>query len=113
MSRSKLLLAVALVLSVAPVRADQVRCQKTLVNGLRKYKKTYLKVYQKCLEAENLGKISDLSACDLSKITLTNQKIVAKVALACPAPGDISNYPATCDFEPGAPGKEAQCAALP
>src|SRR5438093_1721078 len=114
MSRSKLLLAVTFTaLSIAPAYADQASCQKTLVSGLRKFKKTYLKTYLKCLDAVNVAKVSDVASCDLSKITLTNQKIVAKVAAACPLPGDISNYPADCNFEPGAQGKEAQCAALP
>jgi hypothetical protein len=113
MSRSRLLFAIALALTVvAPAYADQASCQKTLVTGLKKYKKTYLKTYLKCLDAENVAKITDLSVCVLSKITTTRDKVNLKIAAACAAPGDIDNYAANCDFEPGAQGKEAQCASL-
>ena len=48
------LVAIAL---AAPAHADTAKCEKTLLSGLRKYKKTYLKAFEKCLDAENEGKI--------------------------------------------------------
>src|SRR5438093_247406 len=52
-SRSRLRLLVvlaALALAAPPASADPAKCQKTLLTGLRKYKKTYLKkAWEKCL----------------------------------------------------------------
>jgi len=103
-------------LSAAPAHADPVACQKAIVTGLRTFKKTYLKRHEKCLDAENLGKISGPcpDAVAQLKINTIGDKVVAKIATVC-APGDPAalGYPTTCNFEPGAGGKEAQCAALP
>ena len=38
-----------------------VLCHRTVVKQLEKYKKTYLKLHQKCLDKENLGTIPDCS----------------------------------------------------
>src|ERR1051326_1422147 len=116
MTRPGLLVGIALgmaTLSAVPAHADPVKCQKTIVTGLRKFKKLYLKAHLKCFDAENAGKISgpcpDLPA--QVKIDATGDKVVSKIAALCAA-GDPAalGYSTTCDFEPGAAGKEAQCA---
>src|SRR5262245_1645238 len=106
---------VLLVLS-GPAHADPVKCQKTVIPSLLKYKKAYLKAHLKCLDAENVGKI--LGPCPDAraqlKIQTTNQKVVAKIAGACTM-ADLASlgYPANCAFETVSTGIEAQCAALP
>jgi hypothetical protein len=117
MSHSRIMLAVvaatvASLMSV-PAHADPVKCQKSIIKGLAKYKKTYLTAYRKCLDKENLGKIPGPcpDATTLLKINKVGDKVVLKVADNC-APGDTATlgYPATCDLEPGSVGKEGQCA---
>ena len=54
MSHSRLLVAIATAAAVAlsaPGHADPVKCQKTVIKGLAKFKKTYLGVHRKCLDA--------------------------------------------------------------
>ena len=71
MSRSRLLLAVGtatLLAFAVPAHGDPVKCQKTVIKGLAKYKKTYLKVDRKCLDAENLGEITPAVAQLLAEL---------------------------------------------
>ena len=54
----RLLVVLAALALVTPAHADPAKCQKTLLAGLRKYKKTYAKkAWEKCLDAENVGNI--------------------------------------------------------
>lgn len=102
-------------LAAAPAYGDPAKCQKTLLTGLRKYKKTFLKAHEKCLDAENLNKIAgpcpDTTAT--VKIGLTAQKINAKVDVACAA-GDLASlgYPSNCMLAPAASDKETMCAGM-
>jgi hypothetical protein len=107
---------VALALVATPVHADPAKCQKTIIGSLKKFKKVYLKAHLKCLDAENVGKIP--GPCPDAKANLRigaiNTKVVEKIAATCLA-SDLTalGYPTNCDFEPGAQGKEGDCAALP
>jgi hypothetical protein len=108
--------AAGLLLVAVPAHADPAKCEKTLITSLLKYKKTFLKVHAKCLDAENALKIP--GPCPDIKAQLKLQKveasILAKVSGACVG-GDLAalGYPADCDLKPGAQGAEADCAALP
>src|SRR5262245_27691694 len=109
--------AVALaVLAAAPAHADPVKCQKTFLGQLRKFKKVYLKTMEKCLDSENIGKIpGPCVASSQVKIQDTNQIVADKIAAAC-SMADIGalGFPANCAFEAAATqGVEAQCGALP
>jgi hypothetical protein len=109
-------LAAGLALFAVPAHADPAKCEKTLVTSLLKFKKTFLKVHAKCLDAENAGKIPGPcpDQAGLDKLSGVSLKISGRVSGACVA-GDPATlgYPGTCDLKPGAQGAEADCAALP
>jgi hypothetical protein len=93
-----------------------VLCQKTIVQQLLKYEKTYLKSHIKCLDNENKGVIAGPcpDAAAAAKIQLTNSKVRAKIAMKCTQPQITSlGYRADCAYESAPAGREAQCAALP
>jgi hypothetical protein len=108
--------AAGLLFVAVSAHADPAKCEKTLITSLLKFKKTFLKVNAKCLDAENDGKISGPcpDAAALLKIQTTSQKVTDKVNAACVA-GDLTTlgYSGSCNFKPGAQGAEADCAALP
>src|SRR5712692_7790735 len=118
MMRRSLLVVVAvlgaLALAAPPTSADPAKCQKTLLAGLRKYKKTYLKANEKCLDAENLGKI--MGPCpDVPaqvKIGDTAGKINPKIDAAC-APSDLSmlGYAPSCALATPETTAETNCSA--
>ncbi|HJQ84699.1 MAG TPA: hypothetical protein VKA21_11510, partial [Candidatus Binatia bacterium] len=117
MKRLHLLLVLALAAPLAtPAHADPVKCHKTVLSTLRKFKKIYLKANVKCLDAQNIGKISgpcpDASAN--LKIQTTNQKVVEKISAACTMQ-DLSDlgFGSSCAFEAATQGIEGSCAALP
>jgi hypothetical protein len=110
------LVAIAL---AAPAHADTAKCEKTLLSGLRKYKKTYLKAFEKCLDAENEGKISGTppvcpDTAAQVKIGTAASKINPKIDLAC-APADLSalGYGTTCALETAETPAETMCAGMP
>lgn len=109
-------LAVGLFLVAVPAHADPAKCEKTLITGLLKFKKTVLKVYAKCLDAENAGKIPGpcLDPTGQLKLDGVTAKVSSKITAACVA-GDLTTlgYTGSCDFKPGAQGAEATCAAMP
>jgi hypothetical protein len=100
----------------APAHADPVKCQKTLLAGLRKYKKTYLKANEKCLDAENEGKISgpcpDVNA--QVKIGSAVTKINPKIDAAC-LPADLATlgYATDCNLETPETAAESNCTGMP
>ena len=110
------IVVLGLLVVVVPAHADPAKCEKTLLSGLRKYKKTYLKEHSKCLDAENIGKIAGPCPGDLvtSKTATVKQSVVDKTDAACTM-ADLATlgYPANCALEAGVAGKEAQCAAFP
>lgn len=107
--------AVLLLVSV-PAHADPAKCQKTVITSLLKFKKTHLKAHVKCLDAQNVGKISGPcpDARAQLKIQTVNQKVVLKIAAVCTM-SDLSTlgYPSDCAFEAATMGVEGGCAALP
>jgi hypothetical protein len=109
-------LSAGLLLLAASAHADPAKCEKTLITGLLKFKKTFLKVHAKCLDAENAGKIPGpcLDPQGALKLSGVSAKVSTKITNACVA-GDLSTlgYTGSCDFKPGAQGAEAACAALP
>ena len=111
MARSLLILAVALL--APPAHADPVKCQKTILGSLLKYKKIVLKTHEKCLDNENVGKAPGPcpDATASLKITTTDMKADEKITSGCADPNDVAGY-ATCNFKPGATGAEATCDAL-
>src|SRR5436190_17305208 len=110
------LVAIAL---AAPAHADTAKCEKTLLSGLRKYKKTYLKAFEKCLDAENEGKIGGTppvcpDTAAQVKIGTAASKINVKIDTAC-APTDLSalGYGMTCALETAETPAETTCAGMP
>ena len=97
-----------------PAHADPASCQKQIVRGLLKFKRAYLLRHFKCVQGENIGKVSgpcpDTTA--LLKIQLINQKAVTKIAASC-TPADLAalNYRTDCQYEAATAGKEGVCAA--
>jgi hypothetical protein len=109
--------AAALLFAAAPssVRADAASCQKAIVKGLAKYKKTYLKSFVKCLKKQNNGDIPGPcpDAAASAKIADKKSDVVAKIAASC-TPADLTtlNYRTDCAYEMGTAGKEGSCEAL-
>src|SRR5262245_1944616 len=115
-------LAIALALGVlvvgmtVPASADPIKCQKAIVQQLAKVKKQILKRTEKCIDNQNIGKISGPcpDADALLKIQTTRDKAVAKIAASCPDPDRITlGFPSNCAFESVSSGIEATCEALP
>jgi len=112
----RLLVVLAALALATPAHADPAKCQKTLLTGLRKYKKTYLKAHEKCLDADNVGKITgpcpDVPA--QVKIGDTAGKINPKIGVAC-ATSDLTmlGYPTSCKLATPETTAETNCAALP
>ncbi len=106
---------VALALA-APAHADPAKCQKTLLAGLRKYKKAYVKAFERCLDAENIAKIPgpcpDVSA--QAKIGTAVTKINPKIDAAC-APADLATlgYSTGCALTTPETARETSCSSLP
>jgi len=116
MSSLRIVAALVAIALAAPAHADPVKCQKTLLSGLRKYKKTYLKAFEKCLDAENLAKIPwpcpDVTA--QAKIGTAVTKINAKIDAAC-APSDLSTlgYGTNCALATAETAAETTCSGKP
>jgi hypothetical protein len=114
--RSVALVGLVLAALVGSVRAEPVNCQKQIVKNLLKFKKTYLKKSGKCIDNENVGKISGPcpDASTQLKIDTVKTKIRDKIALSCPDP-DLGTlgFPNNCTFEATNTGIEGSCAALP
>jgi hypothetical protein len=91
-------------------------CQKTVVQQLLKYEKTYLKMHIKCLDGENKGTVAGPcpDAIATAKIGLANSKVRAKIAQKCTMTqlGTLG-YRSDCAYESATVGREGQCAALP
>jgi hypothetical protein len=91
-------------------------CQKTIVQQLLKYEKTYLKSHIKCVDGENKGTIAGPcpDAAAALKIQIANSKVAAKIAQKCTLAQITSlGYRSDCAYESGTAGREGQCAALP
>src|SRR5882724_3046860 len=117
MSRSPLRLVVVLAvlaLAAPTASADPAKCQKTLLAGLRKYKKTYAKkAWEKCLDAENAGKIP--GPCPFTApIVAAVAKINPKIDAAC-SPTDLAalGYPSNCMLATAETAAETTCSGLP
>jgi hypothetical protein len=111
-----IVLALALTpLFAAPAQADLAKCQKSVVTTLRKFKKTYLKANEKCLDAQNIGKIPGpcTDAGTQLKIQTTRQKVSDTIGANCTLVDLISGFPSGCGFEGFAQGVEGGCAGLP
>lgn len=107
---------VAVSLVVGSAGAEPLNCQKQIVKNLLKFKKTYLKKVGKCVDNQNLGKISGPcpDAATQLKITTLAGKIRTKIELSCPDPDRATlGFPTSCAFETTATGIESQCGALP
>ena len=107
---------VTAVLLLGSAHAEPVNCQKQIVKNLLKFKKTYLKKVGKCVDNQNLGKLSGPcpdTATQLKLDTLAG-KIRTKIELSCPDP-DLATlgFPSSCAFETTATGIESTCKALP
>lgn len=99
--------------------AEPIDCQKNVVRSALKYKRTFLRVHQQCLDKDNAGKISgpcpnnvpDPGAA-IPKLQSTRAKAVAKIAEKCTFPADLTanSYPLDCSYEAIATGKEGDCA---
>jgi hypothetical protein len=102
--------------AVVPAGAEPVKCQKTIVQQLAKLKKQVLKRTEKCIDNQNVGKISGPcpdTAAQL-KIQTARDKAVVKIAAACPDPDRTTlGFPNDCAFESASSGIEATCAAMP
>ena len=109
-------LAAGLILVAASAHADPAQCEKTLLASLFKYKKTRLKLWAKCLDAENAGKYGGLCLdnASIEKLTQLGVKVMSKVSVAC-AGGDLSalGYPSSCGLKADPQGPEVSCAGLP
>jgi len=118
MTRSSVIrgVAIATLLVSSPAHPDPATCEKTIIGALRSFKKTHLKAHGKCLDAENVGKISGPcpDAAALLRIQTSNAKAVDKIGAGC-SQADLTalGFSGSCDFEPGAQGAEGQCAVLP
>jgi hypothetical protein len=104
------------VLIASTAQAEPVKCQATIVKELAKLKKQVLKRTEKCIDNQNVGKISGPcpDADAQLKIQTARDKAVAKIALLCPDPDRTTlGFPTNCAFEAVSSGIEGQCAALP
>src|SRR5262245_21952350 len=77
--------ATILALLSPPAQAEPVKCQKTIVSQLKKFKKVFLKAHEKCLDADNIGKIAGPcpDAAVTTKLQGLDLKIIAKVSGGC------------------------------
>jgi len=110
---------IALVGSAIPARAatdPNVRCHKTIVKQLANYKKTHLKLYQKCLDKENKGTLAGpcLDSTSVGKLALTNTKVTANIAKKCTLANLATlGYRMDCQYGPSTAGIGGTCFALP
>jgi hypothetical protein len=111
--------AAAMAMSTAtfgPAKADPASCRTKIVKQMYRFKKVYLKSHEKCLEKENIGKISGPCPDPVAqlKVQKVNSKVVEAISARCTM-ADIAalGFPADCAFEAATTGIEATCAALP
>jgi hypothetical protein len=92
-----------------------VLCQKTVVKQLEKYKKTYLKLYQKCLDKQNRNLIeSCLDSVSDAKLALTNSKVAANIAKKCQMANLTTvGYRSDCQYGAATAGIGGTCFNLP
>src|ERR1041385_8790952 len=110
MAHSRFVIALAagfLIAYAGPTHADPVKCQKAIVQQMLKLKKAHLKAHEKCLDAENEGKIPGPCPDAISnlKIQKVSQKVTSVVAINCTM-GDLTTlgFPANCAYEAGVSG---------
>jgi hypothetical protein len=108
-------LGALMVAGVGEVGAEPVKCHKTIVKELAKLKKQVLKRSEKCLDSQNVGKLTGPcpDAAALLKIQTTRDKAIAKIALNCPDPDRTTlGFGTSCAFESAPSAAEADCAAM-
>src|SRR5262245_34005468 len=91
-----LALALLCAFTAVPAGAEPVDCQKNVVRNALKYKRTFLRVHQQCLDKDNAGKISGPCPNDvpdpgaaIPKLASARAKAVEKIAEKCTFPGDL------------------------
>lgn len=103
--------------STAGAAADpNLRCHKTIVKQLEKFKKIHLKLHRNCLDKQNRGKIAGpcLDATADAKLALTNQKVAAAIAKKCSMANLAAlGYRTDCQYGASTAGVEGTCYALP
>jgi hypothetical protein len=96
--------------------ADPVKCQKTIVQQLARFKGTKLVKEAMCLDKENKGKIPGPCPDPLTQLRIAtiNQKVVDSIAKFCTI-AEIQGlgFRNDCAYESATVGREGQCAALP
>jgi hypothetical protein len=99
----------------ASAHADPTRCQINIVKQLLRLEKTHLSTNEKCLDAENIGKVPGPcpDAKGTLKIASARAKVADKLASTCTNADIAALGYTTCAFEPAPAGRAAQCAALP
>ena len=112
-------LALALAAPVAAQTADPAQCQKQVAKQLAKFKKTYLKAAEKCLDQENEGKITGSfpvcpDATASFKIMKVKLKVPEQVAKKCDMAALTGlGFRTDCQYEAASAGIEGQCFGLP
>jgi hypothetical protein len=113
--RSVAAVVLALPLLAATVHAEPANCQKQIVKNLLKFKKTYLKKVGKCVDNQNLGKLSGPCPDPTTQLKLDTLegKIRLKIEASCPPP-DLATlgFPTSCAFETTPTGIENTCAGI-
>jgi len=109
---------IALLGTACPTQAadPNALCHKTVVQQLEKYKKTHLKLHQKCLDKENKGTIGGpcLDAVSSAKLGLTKGKVAAAIAKKCMMTNLATvGYRSDCQYGPATAGVGGTCFALP
>jgi hypothetical protein len=116
MSTRIVAMLVAAVLAAGPALADTAKCQKLVASQLAKLAKGTAKAYEKCLDADNLGKIP--GPCPDAATQLKVQTLTAKVATKLGTVCTLSDLAAIglrttdCAYEAESTGAEGQCAAM-
>jgi hypothetical protein len=107
--------AVALSLA-APAQADLVKCHKTVVNQLVRFKKKHLSLHIRCIDKQNVGKITGPcpDTVSVDKLDTLAARIDTKIATDCTM-GELTTlgFASDCELEPATTGIEGDCADLP
>lgn len=92
-----------------------VLCHRTVVKQLEKFKKTHLKIHQKCLDKENVGLVAScLDSLSAAKLAGANLKIAAAIAKKCTM-GNLTavGFRSDCQYGASTAGIGGTCFNLP
>ena len=119
MLSGKLAVALGLTLLLGTSASAQIDsyCHRKVLSSLLKFKKTYLKLQAKCLNADNDDGVPDVGPCPAPvalKLQAVRDRTAAYIGAHCTKADLVAaGFAENCEYGPSSAGAEGACFALP